>query len=175
MSMSTITVSHAPESSAVASPLAPTLANAIAQLGSSRQEATAQTSVSVLTFFSFANLCQCVDALDQRFDQHLGLAIELPIHFDPQWHRLARTANSGGQLAIVVPSQSRLTLPMLAQDSQHMQICGWDSAQRWSTIDQAIEGLLRADNGLRRYFVLHAEWQDPALIFQAIGRYIAGR
>lgn len=175
MSMSTITVSHAPMSSVVARPLAPTLANAIAQMGSSRQEVTAQTSVSVLTFFSFANLCQWVEALDQRFDQHRGLAIELPIHLDPQWHRLARTANPGGQLAIVVPPQSRVTLPMLAQDSQHMQISGWDSAQRWFTIDQAIEGLLHADNGLKRCFVLRAEWQDPALVFQAIGRYIAGR
>ncbi len=173
MSMLTIAASPAPLASTFTKPLAPTLANAIAQLGTSERRATTPISLSVGTFFSFDNLCQCMEALDQRFDEHLGVVVELPIHFDPQWQRFARTVHSGGRLGIVVPSQSRVTLPTLAQGGQYLQIAGWGSAQRWSTIEQAIEDLLRVDHGLNRCFVLRAEWQDPARLFQAIGRHVA--
>lgn len=128
--------------------------------------------VSVTTFFSMSNLCQITTALDSRFGSNLGIVIELPVHSAPQFYGLSRTANFGGQLAIVVPTQSRLTLPLLASDSEELQIAGWDVARQSSTIDHAIAGMLDRNSGVQRCFVLHPEWHDPTPIHLAIGRHI---
>ncbi len=174
MSMLTITSAESFLSRADASrSFAPTLGNAISRIGVRQSDVVARPSVSVATFHSFPNLCQCIEILDKGFDRHLGVVIELPVHFDPQWNRLSRLVNPGGQLTIVAAGRAQVTLPMLTRESHLLQIAGWDVAQRCATIDQAIERLLNADDGIKRCFVLRAEWQDPDPIFQAIGRHLA--
>ncbi len=166
--MSTITTSTI----TAARSLAPTFNKQFATTHAPRQVDIQSPKVSVRTFFSMPNLCQIIKALDSRFGRNLGVAIEMPVHGAPEWHGLGRTENFGGQLAIVVPPQSRLTLPMLTGDSEKLQIAGWADAHRIATIDQAIAGLLNRNLDLQHCFILRPEWHNPTPIHAAIGRHI---
>lgn len=137
-----------------------------------RQVEVSTPKVSVTTFHSLQNLCEILHSLDSRFDRHLGVAIELPLHCSPEWQQFNRTLGWGGQLAIVVPPHSRLSLPMLTAESEKLQIAGWDLAKRFVTVDQAIGQLLSGEAELDRCFVLRPEWHDPTAIFAAIGRHL---
>ncbi len=152
--------------------LAPTLANSVAMMGAPRAIEDESPTVAVSTFYSFRNLCEIVETLDSRFDRTLAVAIELPVHCAPEWSRLSRTAGAGGQLSVVIPPQSRITLPMLTSGGERLQIAGWDRAQRCLAIEQAIEAMLFGNASIQRCFILHPEWSDPTRIYSAIGRYI---
>lgn len=178
MSMQTIAAIH----STFPRELAPTLANSFSMMGAPRQDEVKSPTISVTTFHSMENLCDIVKTLDGRFGRRLGVAIELPDHGAPEWHRLARTVGDGGRLAIVVPPQSRTTLPLLSASSEGPSrkgtsrmgpsIAGWDQTQHYVSVDQAVESLLSDRMKFDRCFILRPEWHDAGSVFAAIGRSI---
>jgi hypothetical protein len=165
-----ITLSESLLPRATAKPLAPTLSNAIAMLGTSKETVTARPTVTLATYGSFSDLCQALDTLDERFDRHLGVAVELPKLGRFERTRFDRVANRGGCLTIVTPQQGESQTPSEGIDEE---IVGWDEVIECVSICEAVRRLLRPSEGeIKRCFVLRPEGEDPAPALRAVERYL---
>jgi hypothetical protein len=152
-------------------PLAPTLGNAIAMIGAPRHENVVRPSVSVAAYASLPDLLRAIETIDERFDRHLALAIELPADLAPEWRRLSRAANPGGRLAIVVAQASPVGALMPQPETLGAKVAGWDDVHACASIDEALRRLLHR-SGVKQCFVLRPEGSDPAPVLQAIGLYL---
>ncbi|TWT65118.1 hypothetical protein [Allorhodopirellula solitaria] len=168
MSMQTITTSPFPLPRA----LAPTLANSFAMMGAPRPVDRSTPSISVTSFHSVANLGEIFSALDHRFASGLGVIIEAPDHWTPQWDKLARRQESGGRLAVVLPPHTADSLPAHLNENEVLAIDGWDAAANCGTIDHAIAFLFSDPDAIDQCYILRPEWHDPSPIFSAVGRRV---
>lgn len=170
MSTLNITLSESLLPHATAKPLAPTLSNAIAMIGTRKETAAVRPTVTLATYGSFSDLCQALNRLDERFDRHLGVAVELPEPGRFERMRFDRVANQGGCLAIVTPPQGESQMPSEGIDEE---IVGWDEVIECVSIDEAVRRLLRPSDGeIKRCFVLRPEGEDPGPALRAVERYL---